>query len=332
MSAAWYNAIVIARILTPTMDIPTIHPPAIRAGDTIGIVAPAGPLEERNALEQGVSALERLGFAVRYDERIFDSFRYLAGDDVSRANELMRYFEDPGIGAVLSLRGGYGCSRLIPLLEERRLRHCCKLFMGFSDITTLHLYFRRRFGWVTVHGPMATSPSLSSISGERATHTLSLFTDPQYRPLLSFPEMEAWIPGVAEGRLTGGCLSLIVASLGTPYEIKTEGKILFLEDLGEPAYRVDRMFMQLRLAGKLESVAGLLLGTFTECQDPPPKHPLSESLREIVTGMSVPILANFPAGHGPNNWPLPLGVRVRLNADACAVEFLEPAVTFGAGS
>jgi muramoyltetrapeptide carboxypeptidase len=308
------------------MDIPTIHPPAIRTGDTIGIIAPAGSLEERSAFEQGVARLEGLGFRVRFDDRIFQSLRYLAGDDAARANELMRYFEDPGIKAILSLRGGFGCSRLIPLLEEKRLRPYCKLFMGFSDLTTLHLYFRRRFGWITIHGPMAASQSLPGPGSGEASHFLSLLTDSRYLPSFSFPELETWFPGVAEGKLAGGCLSLVVASLGTPYEIKTEGKVLFLEDLSEPPYRIDRMLTQLRLAGKLDSIAGILLGRFTDCEPTQGNYTLRECLQDLVVDLNVPVLANFPAGHGPENWALPLGVKIRLNADSRLVEFLEPAV------
>ena len=143
------------------MDIPTIHPRALRPGDTIGIVAPAGPVESRESVAAGVAVLERMGFHVRFDERIFEVQKYLAGADVARAAELMRCFESPDIQAILPLRGGYGCARLIPLLDERRLRHNCRVFMGFSDLTTLHLFFRRRLGWTTAHGPMATSASLS---------------------------------------------------------------------------------------------------------------------------------------------------------------------------
>ncbi len=308
------------------MDIPTIHPAAVRPGDTIGIVAPAGPLEDRSAFERGVAALEGLGFRTRYDERIFQSLRYLAGADAARAEELMNFFEDPEINAVLSLRGGYGCSRLIPLLEDKRLRPYCKAFMGFSDLTTLHLYFRRRYGWVTFHGPMAASPTLPESGSEEARHLTSLLGDPSYLPSFSFTSLQTWFSGVAEGKLVGGCLALVTASIGTSYEIKTEGKILFLEELGEPPYRIDRMITQLRQTGKLDSVAGILLGSFVDCEPTQANYTLEESLRDILADLDVPVLAGFPAGHGNQNWALPLGVTVRLDADARLIESLEPAV------
>jgi muramoyltetrapeptide carboxypeptidase len=308
------------------MDIPTTRPSALKPGDTVGIVAPAGPVERKDAPAGAVATLERLGFRVRFDERIFDSVRYLAGSDKARAEELMRYFESPDIRAVVPLRGGYGCARLLPLLGEKRLRQHCKLFMGFSDLTTLHLYFRRRFGWATIHGPMAVSASLANLGGEEETHLLRLWTDPEYLPQYSFAQMETWHPGTAEGRLVGGCLSLVLASLGTPYEIQTEGKILFLEELGEPPYRIDRMLTQLSLAGKLEGLSGFILGSFHECVPTQGDYTADDVLRELLGKLQIPILAKFPAGHGPLNWAFPLGLPVRLDADRRVIELLEPLV------
>jgi muramoyltetrapeptide carboxypeptidase len=308
------------------MDIPTVQPPKIKTGDTIAVIAPAGPIESRDGLDRGILALEGMGFHVRFDERIFQSSRYLAGDDSARAEELMRSFEDPSIQAIIALRGGYGCSRLIPLLKEKRLRYHPKIFMGFSDLTTLHLYFNNRFGWVTVHGPMAVSPALADMPSDQTAHLLSLWTEPEYRPMLNFPQLESLNPGVAEGVLTGGCLSVIAASIGTPYEIQTEGKILFLEDQGEPPYRIDRMITHLFLADKLHSLAGVLLGDFVDCKSTQGDYTAMDTLRDIFASLKIPVLANFPAGHGVSNWALPLGVTVRMDANARTIEFLEPAV------
>jgi len=308
------------------MEILTIQPPALKRGDTIAVVAPASPVERRDGLERGINVLEGLGFRVRYDARIFESSRYLAGEDHARAEELMRAFEDPSIQAIIGLRGGYGCSRLIPLLKQKRLRYHPKIFMGFSDLTTLFLFFRRRFGWVTIHGPMAASPSLAEIPPDQASHFFSLLTDPGYRPLHNFAQFESWTPGVAEGELVGGCLSIITASIGTPYEIKTDEKILFLEDQGEPPYRLDRMLTHLQLAGKLQSIAGVLLGSFPDCEPTKGNYNSSDTLREILTKLNVPVMAGFPAGHGSDNWAIPFGTRVRMDTNARTIEFLEAAV------
>jgi muramoyltetrapeptide carboxypeptidase len=308
------------------MDIPTVRPPALKNGDTIAVIAPAGPIEQREALERGIAALQKMGFHVKFDERIFNVTRYLAGDDFSRAEELMRAFEDSSIQAIIALRGGYGCSRLIPLLKEKRLRNHPKIFMGFSDLTTLHLFFRRRFGWITFHGPMAVSPALANIAADQEKHLLSLWTDPEYRPTLHFPQLETWMPGTAEGVLVGGCLSIIATSIGTPYEIKTEGKILLLEDHGEDPYRIDRMLTHLKQANKLQSLAGLLLGEFRNCDPPERSYTARDTLQEILVKLDVPIIANFPAGHGEDNWAIPLGAKVKINADARTISFVDPAV------
>jgi muramoyltetrapeptide carboxypeptidase len=308
------------------MDIPTIQPPRIKQGDTIAVIAPASTIERRDYLQRGISALESMGFQVRFEERIFHASRYLAGEDEDRAEELMRCFEDRTVKAIIGLRGGYGCSRLIPLLKEKRLRPHPKIFMGFSDLTTLLLFFRNRFGWLGFHGPMAASNTLDNFPAEQSEHLSSLWMDPGYRPALTFERMETWNSGMAEGILTGGCLSIVAASIGTPYEIRTEGKILFLEDQGEHPYRLDRMITQLHLAGKLRSVAGILLGDFLDCEPEQGDYTAADTLRSCLSQINVPILANFPAGHGRENWAFPMGSKVRIDADAKRVEFLESAV------
>jgi muramoyltetrapeptide carboxypeptidase len=313
------------------MDIPIIHPAAMKPGDLIEIVAPAGPIEQRDDMMKGVASLERMGFRVRFHEAIFSSTGYLAGPDEVRASGLMRALRDPEVKAVISLRGGYGCARLIPLLQPELLENQAKIFMGFSDLTTLHLYFRRRLGWKTLHGPMATSPTLSNIGSAQEMHLVRLWTDPGYHASLSFPELETWAAGAAEGELVGGCLSLLTASLGTPYEMDTDGKVLFLEDLGEPPYRLDRMLTQLRLAGKLERIAGVLLGEFKDCDSEGKPPSAEDTLRDFMTSLEVPVLAHFPSGHGSENWVLPLGSRIRLDATARTVNFLDSFTAAPAG-
>jgi len=303
-----------------------MQPPRLKSGDTIAVIAPASPISTRELFDQGVDTLEKMGFKVQYNDRIFQSSRYLAGNDTDRAEELMCALEDPSIQAVIALRGGYGCARLIPYLNENRLRPHPKILMGFSDMTTLFLFFYKRFGWITFHGPMAATSTLAEFALDQNQHLLSLWTDPDYRPIFTFPQLEAWAPGIAEGALVGGCLSLIVTSLGTPYEIQTEGKILFLEDTGEPPYRLDRMITHLHLAGKLKSLAGLLLGSFHDCVPTQGNYRAAEVLKDLLTELKVPILSNFPAGHIQDNWAFPLGVKIQIDADSKSVRFLDAAV------
>jgi muramoyltetrapeptide carboxypeptidase len=268
-----------------------------------------------------------MGFKVRYDDRIFQSTRYLAGNDDARTEEFTRALQDDSIQGIIGLRGGYGCSRLIPGLMAMKGRGKPKVFMGFSDLTTLHLFLYRHWGWITIHGPLAVTLGRETCPAELESHLVSLLTDPGYRPTLHFAQMEAWESGKAEGVLTGGCLSMIAASIGTPYEIDTAGKILFLEDLGEEPYRLDRMVTQLQLSGKLQSLAGILLGTFHDCEPGQGDYSARDVLKEMLQRFHVPILAHFPAGHGPDNWPFALGARVRIDADARSVEVLDAAVS-----
>jgi muramoyltetrapeptide carboxypeptidase len=175
---------------------------------------------------------------------------------------------------------------------------------------------------------MAASPSLGNIGMAEQNHLQALWTDPEYLPALKFPSLDTWAPGVAEGRVTGGCLSLITASLGTVYEIKTEGKILFLEDLGEPPYKIDRMLTHLHLAGKLDSIAGVILGSFIDCEAEPENCSFKETFMDIFDKLQIPVIANFPCGHGQANWALPLGIKVRLDATNRSIQFLEHSVSY----
>jgi len=308
------------------MNSSMILPPALKPGDTIAIIAPAGPIASRAIFDRGISVLEDMGFRVRFDARIFQSSRYLAGSDAARADELIHALENTDIRAVMALRGGYGCARLIPFLRGSRLLETPKIFMGFSDLTVLHLFFNKRFGWATFHGPMAATDTLAEMPEDQRRHLFSLWTDTEYRPQFEFPQVEVWSPGGAEGVLTGGCLSLITAGIGTPYEIETKGKILFLEDCSEAPYRIDRMITHLRLAGKLDKVAGLLLGQFQDCEPAQGGYTVADVLKETLAELNIPILANFPAGHTRDNWTLPLGVRARLDTDTRSVRFLDAAV------
>ena len=307
------------------MNNPMTQPKGLKPGNTIAVVAPSGPIASRDVFDRGIVVLERMGFRTRFNDRVFQSHRYMAGRDAERAVELTQAIRDPSVQAIIALRGGYGCARLIPLLNERIVSENCKIFIGFSDLTTLHLFFNK-CGWITFHGPMAANRALAEISAEVEKHLFSLLTDHDYRPVFKFPWLENWSSGAAEGILTGGCLSLITASLGTPYEIQTKGKILLLEDTGERPYRIDRMITHLRLSGKLDSIAGLLLGNFTDCGTSSEDYSVEDVLRDVLSGLNIPILANFPAGHIQNNWTLPLGVKARIDANARTLQLLEPAI------
>ncbi|MEK7833013.1 MAG: LD-carboxypeptidase [Acidobacteriota bacterium] len=311
-----------------------IKPAALETGDCIAVVAPASNLKS-DYLARGVAELERLGFRVKHRPDILDKTRYTAGSDQRRAEELMAAFADPKVKAVWAARGGYGVMRILPLLDEDVLRANPKIFIGYSDMTALHLYLYRRFGWVTFHGPMAAK-DLAHFSESRGEHynretLLAAITQAQPMGEIKSAKTEMLHHGSgqpASGRLLGGCLSLITAMMGTPDELDTRGAILFLEDTGTRPYAIDRMLQQLRLAGKLDEVRGIVFGEMTDCiQNSEQGYSLQDVLAECTAGLRVPVMFGLPSGHSPvGNLTLPLGVMATLDTVRGALSVDEAAV------
>jgi muramoyltetrapeptide carboxypeptidase len=279
----------------------------LRPGDTIGIVAPAAATDAL-AVEAGVCFLEDAGYRVRLGSATLARTGYLAGKDEQRRRDLVDMFEDDEVRAILATRGGYGSGRLLPVLDPAIAARHPKIFVGYSDLTFLLTHFMQRGELVTFHGPMlvdlerqrdAATALLRALAGDRSGWNLAAATIVQ--------------PGTAEGRITGGCLSVVVATLGTPYEIATEGKILFLEDVNEKPFRVDRMLTQLRQAGKLSDVAAVMFGEMPGCTaDPYEAVTVVDVIREKFAADTFPVVVGIPSGHGGGNATLPLGVRAQL--------------------
>jgi len=303
--------------------MPTLRRPrAIRPGARLAIAAPAGPIEPA-ALARGRKALERLGFTTVVRDDILDRDGYLAGTDERRAAELMQHVRDPEVDAILCARGGYGCHRIVEALDAQAFRAAAKPLVGYSDITTLLLWQRRRAGLIGLHGPMLERPS--GLAGESASALVRMLqgTGPLPRYV-----GESLASGWAEGRLVGGSLSLCVASLGTPWELDTRDAILMLEDVTERPYRVDRMLQQLHAAGKLDRVVGIALGGFTDCEDERhPEWPPHRLFEERLGGLGVPVVLGLPFGHVDDNRPWPMGGRAALDGARGELELLESAVT-----
>jgi muramoyltetrapeptide carboxypeptidase len=307
-----------------------IKPAALREGDTVAIVAPASNLKA-DYLARGVAELERLGFQVRSEQGILDKAWYTAGDDQRRANELMRAFADPEIKAVWAARGGYGAMRLFKLLDEDALRWHPKVFIGYSDVTALHLYFYRRFNWVTFHGPMAAK-DLAGGEGHYDRETLiKAITSAAPLGEIKSSQTEMLHRGDqarVSGRLLGGCLSLITAMMGAPDELDTRGAILFLEDTAVKPFALDRMLRQLKLAGKFDGVRGIVFGEMTDClQHAQQGYTIQEVLAECTADLDVPVMFGLPSGHSSRgNLTLPLGVMATLDADRGVLRVDEAAV------
>jgi muramoyltetrapeptide carboxypeptidase len=293
-------------------------PRALRRGDRVAVVAPAGPFE-RECLETGLGFLAQR-YRVQSDPRLFERHRYLAGQDSRRLAELVAALSDPEIGAVFCARGGYGAMRLLGRLPALPTHGALKPLIGFSDITALHQWLQRQ-GVISIHGPGVTQLGrLSDTARERLYGLLE-----SAAPAAALHGTSTLVAGTAEGPLLGGNLSVFTRLLGTPWLPALQGAVLLLEDVGERPYRLDRMWTHLELAGVFRQVSGIVLGSFTGCEEKGADYSSDEVLRELAAGTGLPCAAGFPIGHGDRNDPVPLGARVRLEADSKRLEFLEAA-------
>jgi muramoyltetrapeptide carboxypeptidase len=313
-----------------SQSAPVIKPAALRDGDAVAIVAPASNLKA-DYLARGVAELESLGFRARYEPGILDKARYTAGDDRRRAAELTRAFADPEIKAVWAARGGYGSMRLFDLLDEDLIGRSPKIFIGYSDMTALSLYFYRRFGWVTFHGPMAAKDLAGGEEHYDRETLIKAITGAAPLGEIRSNKTETLHRGAGvrvTGRLLGGCLSLIAAMMGAPDELDTRGSILFLEDTATRPYAIDRMLQQLKLAGKFDGVRGMVFGEMTDCvQHADQGYRIQDVLAECTADLNIPVLFGLPSGHSPRgNLTLPLGVTATLDADRGALSIDEAAV------
>jgi muramoyltetrapeptide carboxypeptidase len=295
-----------------------IRPPRLKPGDTIGIVAPAGPFEPK-IFSQGLSTLESLGFRTRASDEIFEKTGYLAGNDAQRAQLVNRLFKDPAIDAIVCARGGFGSLRILPLVDFDAIRENPKVFIGFSDITALLTSITTRSGLVSFHGPVVTTLA----KAPEITRNTLLGAISSDMPLEIQPANGVVIQaGRAQGPLIGGNLTTLCHLLATPFEPRFKHCILLLEDRGEALYRIDRMLFQMKLAGCFDGIAGLVLGSFEECGSLDGVYKIFE---EHFEDIPVPILAGFDVGHGEQNLTLPLGIDAILDTDDQILAFDQPA-------
>jgi muramoyltetrapeptide carboxypeptidase len=291
---------------------PRIKPAALQPGDTVGIVAPASNIQ-RAALDAGCATLQGLGYRAVYLDSILDQDLYFAGSSDRRARELEEMFIRDDVRAILCARGGYGANYLITKLDPQKIIPHHKIFVGYSDLTTLLTCFCDTAGFVTFHGPMVTkdfaqSDGVDLPSWQAAISGLSeweIGADSGIEPLAE---------GSAEGILYGGCLSMLVASMGTPHEMRTKGTILFLEDVNTKPFQIDRMLMHLKLAGKLKGVRGIIFGEMVDCLQPGgQKYSLKEVVMRVLGDLGIPVAFGLRSGHvSRRNITLPLGVKASL--------------------
>ena len=307
-----------------------IKPLPLKAGDLIAVVAPAGPVHEA-AFTGGVKVLENQGFRVKVGKHVGEQLGYLAGPDEARAEDLNEALRDADVRGIVCVRGGYGCGRILNLVDYAAMRANPRVFVGYSDVTALHCAFARQVGLVTFHGPMVESlgDGLTRLTLESFLRAVT-----STEPLDVLPMPVDYAPpqivgaGRATGPLAGGNLSIVAGLLGTPYELEVRGRILMLEDVGEEPYRVDRMLRQLVLSGKLGQAAGVALGEMINCEPKPetaatPPGRAIPAASELLLGdvitdyfarLGRPVLSGLPCGHGRDKWTLPLGCLASIDA------------------
>lgn len=301
---------------SPHNRLKPIIPAALQRGDTVGIVAPASHFS-RSEFDAGIARLQKLGYKTHHLDSIFERELYFAGPAQRRTDELHAMFHDRKVKAILCVRGGYGCNHILPLIDLELIRANPKIFCGYSDLTSLMTYITDRTGLVTFHAPMVAKDYAETDADLSAPLTagdavVSLEADAEQ------PQT-----GSAQGVIYGGCLSMLAASLGTPYEIEAKDAIWFLEDLAAKPYQIDRMLMQLKLAGRFHNARGFVFGEMKDCTQPGGQdYSLQQVIRQVLGGLGVPIGFGIRSGHVGRqpNQTIPLNVPARLEVTADSVK------------
>ncbi len=297
-----------------------LRPPSLKEGDVVGVVAPAGPVD-RVQLKIGLEVIGSMGFKPLLGKHIYARSRFMAGSDKDRAQDLMDMFRNPDVRAIFCARGGYGANRILSHLEPDEIRAHPKAVVGSSDITLLLNFLAQKCKLVAFHGPMvAGSFGRTEMKKSRLQFKSLLMGDTKSK-IFHSPRAKEFSKGVAQGKVIGGCLTLLCRSLNTPYEIKTKNRILLIEDVNEPLYRIDGMLWQLKNAGIFKGVRGLIFGEMVNCN---PQRKGDGKFEDILTDLfqkpSFPILTHCPIGHGKEIWTLPLEITATLDSESKTLE------------
>lgn len=310
------------------IDRSVILPKALKPGDIIGVTAPAGSVWNKSHIEKVETIMRDLGFKTRMGKTLYEEHGYLAGKDEMRAAELMEMFRDSSVKAILTMRGGWGCARILDLLDYATIAKNPKILIGFSDITSLINVIYDQTGLITYHGPCGYS-SWGDFSTDNVKKALAsgeeflMKNPPEYQD-----ELKTWVSGKAQGKLMGGNLTVVATLIGTKYEPNWKNKILFLEEIGEEPYRIDRMLWQLKQASVFDQIKGLVIGSFRNCspQEPHRSFSLDEVFDQHFSGLKYPVYQGAAFGHISPKFTLPIGVLAEMDADAFSIRTLERSV------
>ena len=337
MAAALTGAIGLGSSVAAAATDRISKPRRLAAGNTIGLVAPAGPSADDESVRFSIELLESFGFRVKQGKHVFERDQYLAGDDRDRAADVNAMFADDDVDAIFTLRGGYGTQRILPLLDYDIIKSNPKVFIGSSDITGILIAMFEKTGLVGFHGPSAGG----NYSDYALEEWRKVLWEPAGRTRIGAPppietrpglvekknRITRFAGGAAEGRLIGGNMTLVSTLMGTPYEPDFRDRIIFLEDVNEAPYRIDRMLTQLWLAGKLQHAAGIAFGKFTKTDDDGNTFSIEEIIQRRCGSLGIPVVGGLMIGHIADKTTVPMGIQARLDADAGTLELLEPAVT-----
>lgn len=304
-----------------------IRPVPLKKGDKVGLIGPASPsLEER--IPPAIKAVEDMGLIPVLGESVNCAHGYLSGSDEIRAHDINRMFCDKSISGIFAMRGGYGCGRILEMIDYKMIRKNPKVFVGYSDLTAIHNVLNKKCKLITFHGPMPATEFYKGVDEYTLNSFMdNIFNENEYGELCNPEDMEmkTLVSGCAIGNLAGGNLTLVAASMGTPYEVDTRGKILFLEDVGEYPFRIDRMLLQLKQCNKFKDAKGIILGSWTDCKaaDPEKSLTLMEIFKELIVPENKPVIYNACFGHCLPTMTLPMGAQVCMNADTGKIRILE---------
>jgi len=301
---------------------------ALKPGGKIGLIAPAFPPNPEK-LKNGIDYLLGLGYELELGDSLTARHGYFAGSDTLRLDDIHRMFDDSSIDMVLCARGGWGGLRLLDKIDFDLIQQNPKALIGYSDVTTLQAAIWHKTGVPSFSGPMAAVEMGSQILPFTSKHFWEQIRNPnpEYEFDFSEEKVEVWKKGNAEGILLGGCLSMIAHQLGTPWAPDFNNSILFLEDVGEPPYKIDRYLAQMRQAGLFTNISALILGDFIDCVDENPERhsfTLTEVLKEYFSDTPYPVLYNFPYGHGMKKMTMPVGVKTKLDTNRKLLTFQNP--------
>ncbi|MBN1350404.1 LD-carboxypeptidase [candidate division KSB1 bacterium] len=307
-----------------------LYPPQLKAGATVGIVSPSSPPSDEKKFQTGLDYLQQKGFKVVVGEHCLSRYGYLAGLDVERAEDLNQMFRNPEIDAIICSRGGYGAPRILHLIDYEAIKANPKIFVGYSDITALQQAIYAKTGLVTFSGPMVAVEMGRGIESFTEKQFWPLLTNdgPDYLSLNSTAPYDFDIlkPGIAEGRLMGGCLSVLAGIIGTPYMPEYRDTILILEDIDEEPYSIDRNLSHLKAAGIFEQVRGIIFGQFLDSEPEDPSKPsltIEQVVGDLIADLSIPVIMNYAYGHGMQKYTIPIGGKVRLNTHEKSINLIE---------